>query len=53
MVAPNEALPARAENIIPIIISQDYGLVYPTAAIAQVCCLRYPFVDTKTFYVTW
>jgi hypothetical protein len=52
MVATNEALPARAEVIIPIIVSQLYDLVHPTATISQVRCLRRPEVDIEALFVT-
>jgi hypothetical protein len=51
MIAPDEALPACANNIIPIVVSQLYGLIDPTATIAQVCCLRRPEVCTEALYI--
>jgi hypothetical protein len=52
MIAPDEALPARADDIIPIVVPQLYGLVHPTATIAQVRCLRRPEVSAETLDVT-
>jgi hypothetical protein len=40
MVSPNEALPARANIQIPIIVSQFHGLIHPTVTISQVGRLR-------------
>ena len=37
MIVPDEALPACADNIIPTAVSQLYGLIDPTATIAQIC----------------
>jgi len=53
MVAADEALPARAKNIIPIIIPQLYGLVHPTTTIRQVRLLRITHVGAKALNVTW
>ena len=53
MIAPDEALPACADNIISKVISQLYGLIGPTATIAQVCCLRLPEVCTEALYIAW
>jgi hypothetical protein len=53
MIAPDEALPACADNIIPIVVSQLYGLVGPTATVAQICCLRRPEVCTEALYIAW
>ena len=44
VIVPDEALPACADNIIPTVVSQLYGLIDPTATIAQICCLRIPEV---------
>jgi hypothetical protein len=52
MIAPDEALPARADDLIPIVVPQLYGLVHPTATIAQVRCLRGPEVGAETLDVT-
>jgi len=51
MITPNEALPACADNIISKVVSQLYGLIDPTATIAQICCLRRPEVCTKALYI--
>jgi hypothetical protein len=53
MITPNEALPACADNIISKVISQLYGLIDPTATIAQICCLRRPEVCTEALYIAW
>ena len=53
MVAADEALPARANNIIPIIIPHLYGLVDPTTTIPQVRLLRISEVGAKALNVTW
>jgi len=53
MIAADEALPARAENIIPIIISQLYGLVHPTTTIRHVRLLRITEVGAKALNITW
>jgi hypothetical protein len=50
MVAPDEALPARANVRIPIIISQFYGLIHPTITVSQVGRLWCPQMSSKTFY---
>jgi hypothetical protein len=52
MVAPDEALPARANIRIPIIISQFHGLIHPTVTVSQVGRLRRPQVGSKTFLST-
>lgn len=36
MTAPDEALPACPDNIVPIVISQLDGLIHPAMAIAEV-----------------
>jgi len=52
MIAADEALPARAKNVIPIIISQLYGLVHPTTTIPQVRLLRVTEVGAEALDVT-
>ena len=52
MIAPNEALPARANIRIPIIISQFHGLIHPTVTVSQVGRLRCPQMGSKAFYST-
>jgi hypothetical protein len=52
MVTPDEALPARANIRIPIVISQFYGLIHPTVTVSQVGRLRRPQVGSKTFLST-
>ena len=52
MISPDEALPARADDFIPIVVSQLDGLVHPTATVSQVRCLRCPDVCAQTLYVT-
>jgi len=49
MVTPDEALPARANIRIPIIISQFYGLIHPTVTVSQVGRLGRPQMGSKTF----
>ena len=49
MVAPDEALPARANIRIPIIISQFHGLIHPTVTVSQVGRLRFSKVSSKAF----
>jgi len=51
MITPDKALPACADYIIPIVVSQLYGLIDPTATIAQICCLRLPEVCTEALYI--
>jgi len=53
MVAADEALPARAEVKIRIIVSQLYDLLHPTVTVSQVRCLRRPKVDIEAIFVTW
>jgi hypothetical protein len=52
MIAPDEALPTRANIRIPIIISQFYGLIHPTVTVSQVRRLRRPQMGSKAFYST-
>jgi len=52
MIAPDEALPARADNVVPIVVSQLYGLVHPTTTVTQIRRLRRPKVGAETLYVT-
>ena len=52
MIAPDEALPARANIRIPIIVSQFHGLIHPTVTISQVGRLRCPQMGSKAFYST-
>ena len=47
VIVPDEALPACADNIIPTVVSQLYGLIDPTATIAQICFLRITEVCTE------
>jgi hypothetical protein len=52
VIAPDEALPARADNLVPIVISQLYCLVHPTTTVTQIRRLRRPKVGAETLYVT-
>lgn len=52
MIAPDEALPARSDNVVPIVVSQLYGLVHPTTTVTQIRRLRGPKVGAETLYVT-
>jgi hypothetical protein len=52
MITPDEALPARANIRIPIVISQLNGLIHPTVTVSQVGRLRCPQVGSKTFFST-
>jgi hypothetical protein len=53
MIAADEALPARAKDIISVIVSQLYGLVHPTTAITQVRLLRVTEVGAEALDVAW
>jgi hypothetical protein len=53
MVAPDKALPARPDNIIPVVISQLEGLVHRAMAIAKVGRLRGTEMGTEALNVTW
>ena len=52
MVAPNEALPARANIRIPVIISQFHSLIHPTVTVSQVSRLRRPQMGSKALLST-
>jgi hypothetical protein len=52
MVTTDEALPARANIRIPIIISQLNGLIHRTVTVSQVGRLRCPQVGSKAFFST-
>jgi hypothetical protein len=52
MVAPDEALPARTNIRVPIIISQFHGLIHRIVTVSQVGCLRRPQVGSKTLLST-
>jgi len=52
MIAPDEALPARANIRIPIIVSQFHGLIHPTVTVSQVGSLRCPQMGPKAFFPT-
>jgi hypothetical protein len=51
MIAPDDALPARAEDVVPKVVSQLHGLFHPTVTVAQMCRLRRPKVGAETLYV--
>ena len=52
MVTTDEALPARANIRIPIIISQFQGLIHPAVTVSQVGRLRCPQMGSKAFFST-
>jgi hypothetical protein len=52
MIAPDQALPARANIRIPVVISQLEGLIHPTVTVSQVGRLRRPQVGPKAFFST-
>lgn len=53
MVSPNEALPARPDDRIPVVISELEGLVNPAMTIAKVCRLWGTEMGTEALDVTW
>jgi hypothetical protein len=53
VVAPDEALPARADIRVAIVVSQLDRLVPPTVAIPQVRRLRRPEMNIEALYPTW
>lgn len=52
VIASDEALPARAKYVIPIVVSQHVSFVHPSATIAQVRSLRISEVRPETLYIT-